>query len=125
LTNISPARLHDSQASLASDFTDNSESLWLSLSQLSLASYTTIQFIFFLLAFYRLGETFHDRQRIEDTHADEHHYFNGIGWITVGIQLGAIESIVGFAMGGFAVPLSRRILRLMARSTLIIGVLKG
>ncbi|OAX42215.1 hypothetical protein K503DRAFT_387978 [Rhizopogon vinicolor AM-OR11-026] len=117
--------LPDSQLSLLIDFTNDSESLWLSLSQLSLALYTIFQLLLFLLAFYRLVEAFLDRQRIQTTVADEHHYFNGIGWITAGIKLGAIESIVGFATGSFAVPLSRRILRLIARSSLIIGVVKG
>jgi len=106
------------------DMTNNG-SQWLSLSQLSLALYTAFQMLSFFLAFYRLDKAFLDQQRIQTTHADERHYFNGIGWITVGIKLGAIESIVGFAMGGFAVPFSRRILRLFSRSSLIIGVLKG
>lgn len=106
------------------DLTNNG-SQWLSLSQLSLALYTAFQMLSFFLAFYRLDKAFLDQQRIETTHADERHHFNGIGWITVGIKLGAIESIVGFAMGGFAVPFSRRILRLFSRSSLIIGVLKG
>jgi hypothetical protein len=125
LIDVSPVRLPDSQASPMSIFANNSESLWLNLSQLSLALYTTVQILFFFLSFYRLVEAFLDQQRIEMTLADEHHHFNGIGWITVGIKLGVIESIVGFALGGLAVPLSRRILRLFARGSLIIGTLKG
>ncbi|KAH7919393.1 hypothetical protein BV22DRAFT_1133859 [Leucogyrophana mollusca] len=101
-------------------------SLWLSLSKFSLAIYTSDQVIYFLLAFYRLGKAFLDQRRIESTETDEHHFFNGIGWITVGVKLGAIETIVGFAQGSlFAVPLARRILRLLGRASLIIGVLKG
>ncbi|KAG1721448.1 hypothetical protein EDB19DRAFT_1917312 [Suillus lakei] len=64
-------------------------------------------------------------QRIETKHTDEHHFFNGTGWISIGIKLGAIESIVGFTAGGFAVPLTRRILRLIGRVCMIIGALKG
>lgn len=124
LTDTSLGHLPDSRASLVFDFTNNNELLWLNLSRLSLALYATIQILFFFLAFYRLIGAFRGQQRIEST-LDKHHRFNGIGWITVGIMLGVIESIVGFATGGFAVPLSRRILRLTARSSLIIGVLKG
>ncbi|KIJ63572.1 hypothetical protein HYDPIDRAFT_29366 [Hydnomerulius pinastri MD-312] len=110
---------------LAIGFTHNSESLWLSLSEFSLALYTTIQIIFFLLAFYRLAKAFLDQRRIELTHSDEHHFYNGIAWITVGIEIGVIETLAGFAQGSFAVALARRILRLVARFILMIGLLKG
>ncbi|KAH7915877.1 hypothetical protein BJ138DRAFT_1176159 [Hygrophoropsis aurantiaca] len=99
--------------------------IWFSLSQFSLALYTANQLVYFLLCFYRLGKAFLDQRRIESTASDEYHFFNGIAWTTVGIKLGAIEAIVGFAEGGFAVPLSRRILRLLGRACLIIGCLKG
>ena len=49
----------------------------------------------------------------------------GIGWIATGLKLGAIESVAGFANAGFGGALTRKILRLVARAFLIIGVIKG
>ncbi|KAF9224858.1 hypothetical protein BS17DRAFT_54079 [Gyrodon lividus] len=107
------------------NFTHNNESLWLSLSQFSLALYTIIQILFFLLAFYRLANAFLDQRRIELAHSDECHFFHGIAWITAGIELGVIEALSGFAQGSFAVAFARRILRLIARTVLMVGLLKG
>lgn len=107
------------------EFPHNSESLWLSLSYSSLTIYTTIQFLFFLLAFSRLSRAYLDQRRIKLTHSDEHHYFHGIAWITTGIVIGAIETIAGFVQVSFGVALARRILRLIARATLMFGLLKG
>ncbi|KAF8836999.1 hypothetical protein BDN67DRAFT_247156 [Paxillus ammoniavirescens] len=106
-------------------FTHNSESTWLSLSQFSLVLYTTLQILFFLLSFFRLAKVFLDRRRIALTHSDEHHSFHGIPWITAGIELGVIETLAGFAPGSFAVVLARRIIRLIARTVLMVGLLKG
>lgn len=113
------------QAPLVIDFTNKSESLWLSLGQLSLALYTNYQCLTAFLACYRLFTAFFDQRRIDTNHTDECHFVNGTGWIAFGIKLGAVECIVGFIAGGFAVPLSRRILRLIARVCIIIGALKG
>ena len=99
--------------------------LWYSLSDFSLAVFTAAQLLFFLLAFFRMGKALANRRRIETSQTDEHHFLNGIIWMAVGIKIGAIETIIGFSPGLFAVPLARRILRLVGRSCLIIGVLKG
>ena len=106
-------------------FSNNSQSLWLSLSRFSLTVYTIIQFLFFLLAFSRLCRAFLDQRRIELTRSDEHHYLHGIVWITTGIITGVIETIAGFVQVSFGVILARRILRLIARATLMFGLLKG
>ena len=107
------------------EFPHDNESLWLSLSQSSLTTYAMIQFLFFLLAFSRLSRAFLDQRRIELAHSDEHHYFHGIAWITAGIIIGVVETIAGFARVTFGVALARRILRLIARATLMFGSLKG
>jgi len=107
------------------NFPNANESLWLSLSQSSLAIYATVQFLFFLLAFSRLLKAFLNQKRIEFTHSDEHHYFHGIAWINAGIILGLAETMTGFAPVSFGVVLTRRILRLVARATLMFGMLKG
>lgn len=122
---VSIQNLSVSQDSPVIDFTSKGESLWLSLGQLSLGLYTTYQCLLSFLAFYRLFTAFIDQRRIDTKHTDEHHFFNGTAWISSGIKLGAIECIVGFTSGGLAVPLIRRILRLVARGSLIIGALKG
>ncbi|KAH0831207.1 hypothetical protein J3R83DRAFT_13786 [Lanmaoa asiatica] len=106
-------------------FSHDNPSLWLSLSQSSLAIYTIIQFLFFLLAFSRLSRAFLDRRRIELAHSDERQFFRGIAWITIGIIIGVIETIAGFARVSFGVTLARRILRLSARAILMYGLLKG
>lgn len=122
---ISIRNLSLSHAQIMIDFNNKSESVWLSLGQLSLGTYTTFQCFTAFLALYRLFLAFFDQQRIDIKQSDERHFFNGTGWITVGIKLGAIESIVGFTSGGLAVPLSRRLLRLIGRLCIIIGSLKG
>jgi hypothetical protein len=122
---ISIQNLSFPQAPLMIDFTNKSESLWLSLGQLSLALYSNYQCLTAFLALYRLFAALSDQRRIDITDTDERHFFNGTGWIAFGIKVGAVETIVGFAGGGFAVPLSRRILRLMGRVCIIIGSLKG
>jgi len=52
-------------------------------------------------------------------------HIRGIGWIAAGIKLGAIEVILGFVPSGFAIPLSRRLLRLVVRVILAWGVYQG
>ncbi len=42
-----------------------------------------------------------------------------------GLKLGAIETVVGFAHTSFSGALIRRVLRLLARACLCIGVVKG
>lgn len=68
-----------------------------------------------------------NQRRIDNTQRteDEVHLFNGLGWITVGIKLGAIESIIGFVDASFGLAMTRRILKLLGRACLIIGVVKG
>ncbi|KAG2095679.1 uncharacterized protein F5147DRAFT_717777 [Suillus discolor] len=113
------------QTPLMIDFTNKNESLWLSLCQLSLALYTNYQCLTAFFALYRLCTALFDQLRIDTHNTDERHFFNGTGWIAFGIKVGAVEGIIGFAAGGFAIPLSRRILRMVSRVCMIIGILKG
>ncbi|KAG6380206.1 hypothetical protein JVT61DRAFT_8297 [Boletus reticuloceps] len=106
-------------------FAYDSKSLWFSLSRSSLAIYALIQFTFFLLTFSRFSRAFLEQRRIELTHSDEYHYFNGITWITVGVVIGVAETIPGFTRVTFCAVLARRILRLVARAILMFGLLKG
>ncbi|KAF8501293.1 hypothetical protein JB92DRAFT_2976341 [Gautieria morchelliformis] len=103
----------------------------------TLALLTVFQAILFVLAFVRVVRGFLDERRIEAAAADhkhgpdadpereEIHLFRGLGWFAGGLKLGAVETVVGFANVSFAVVVTRRVLRLFARGTLVIGVIKG
>lgn len=105
--------------------TDRDQLLWTFFTSLTLALLTAYQAINFILAFYRLTKVFFDQRRIETGSTEEIHLFRGIGWISGGYKLGTIETVVGFAGGGFGGALTRRILRLLARAFLCIGLVKG
>lgn len=47
----------------------------------------------------------------------------GVVWIALGVKLGAIETVLGFVNDGFAIILTRRILRMASRCCLGIGAL--
>ncbi|RDB28283.1 hypothetical protein Hypma_001413 [Hypsizygus marmoreus] len=116
----------DSRPILALGFSSKKDQLlWTFFTSITLALLAVYQTINFTFAFYRLVRAFLERRRIETTSSDETHLFKGIGWITGGLQLGAIETVMGFAGCGFGGALSRRILRLLARAFLCIGVAKG
>lgn len=72
-------------------------------------------------------KAFVSQRRIEDAGAADHEaiLFRGIGWMTLGTKLGAVETVIGFAEQGFATSIFRRILRLLSRACLTIGVVKG
>ena len=105
--------------------TTRDQTLWTFFSALTLALLTAYQAISFSLTFYQLIRVIINKRRIEVSGSDEAHMARGIGWIAAGLKLGAIESVVGYADAGFGVPLTRRILRLIGRACLIIGVVKG
>ncbi|KAJ7165327.1 hypothetical protein C8R46DRAFT_867901, partial [Mycena filopes] len=103
----------------------NDQQLWTFLTSLTLALLTAFEAINFCFAFYRLVRAFVDQRRIETTSTDQAHLIRGIGWISGGFKLGAIETVIGFAQGGFGGALTRRIVRFLARAFLIIGIVKG
>ncbi|KAJ7121108.1 hypothetical protein C8R44DRAFT_981935 [Mycena epipterygia] len=105
--------------------TASDQQLWTFLTSLTLALLTAFEAINFCFAFYRLIRAFVDQRRIEITSTDQAHLIRGIGWITGGFKLGAIETVIGFAQGGFGGALTRRIIRFLARAFLIIGIVKG
>ncbi|KAF8185823.1 hypothetical protein K438DRAFT_1836386 [Mycena galopus ATCC 62051] len=102
------------------------QQLWTFLTSLTLALLTAFEAINFCFAFYRLIRAFVDQRRIETTSSDAAHLIRGIGWITAGFKLGAIETVVGFVEnGGFGAVLVRRIVRFLSRAFLIVGIIKG
>ena len=102
-----------------------SRELWVFFSSVTLALLTLFQAVNFVLTFYQLIRVFVDQHRIEASQSDEAHLFKGIGWVAAGIKLGAIETLVAFAPAGFGGAFMRRVLRLLGRACLSIGVLKG
>ena len=78
----------------------------------------------FCFSFFRLTQAISSR-RAERDHSAKAQLIKGIGWISGSLMLGGIETVIGFVVGGFWLVLSRRILRLLTRVSLCIGVIKG
>ncbi|GJE93454.1 hypothetical protein PsYK624_096130 [Phanerochaete sordida] len=102
--------------------------LELFFNSLTLVLLVIFQAVTFSTCFYRLIQALLDQRRIDVTangNDHERHFINGTGWIALGVKLGALESIIGFASGDFGLTLTRRILRFLGRACLIIGAIKG
>jgi hypothetical protein len=93
----------------------------------SLALLIFYQVITWLLFFTRLASCIAQQREIESRSAAEREgiLFRGIGWLVVGLKISAIESAIGFASACFGIILTRRIMRMLGRACIIIGVLKG
>jgi hypothetical protein len=93
----------------------------------SLALLIFYQVITWLLFFTRLASCIAQQREIESRSAAEREgiLFRGIGWLVVGLKISAIESAIGFASSCFGIILTRRIMRMLGRACIIIGVLKG
>lgn len=94
----------------------------------TLVLFMSYQALCFCMCFYRLVHAMVDQRRIDVTaqgNDNERHLFHGTAWLALGIKLGAVETVVGFATGDFGLSLTRRILRFVGRACLIIGVIKG
>lgn len=125
-----PALLNEMQSLLAFDITGKIPSLdftnkhgewiWLFFTALTLAMLTAYQATVFSLAFFRLIWILVQQRRGQfDTRV------GGIGWVSGGLKLGALEAIVGFAGGRFEISMTRRVLRFMGRACLCIGAIIG
>ncbi|GBE89786.1 predicted protein [Sparassis crispa] len=113
------------QHMVAVGFTNNSAHTVFDI--VTLALLVLYQGIHLCVALHRLNKAF--RQRRSEATPDgiqvKTHLFHGLLWIIAGFLLGTVEVLVGFASGGYAVVLTRRILRLLGRACLIIGVING
>ncbi|PPR05932.1 hypothetical protein CVT24_006654 [Panaeolus cyanescens] len=101
------------------------EELWTFFTAITLVLLTLFQAIVFSITFFRLFQALGHQRRIEDKNADMAHLIKGAAWISAAAKLGAIETVVGFGGGGFGVSMTRRILRLLSRACLCIGLVKG
>lgn len=93
----------------------------------SLAILSIYQAVTFLVFFMRLLSCIAAQRDIEDSAAAEREgvLFRGLGWLAIGMKISAIETAVGFATPSFGLILTRRVLRMLGRACIIIGVIKG
>ena len=93
------------------------EWLWLFFTAFTLAILIAYQATVFSFSLFRLiWILFRRKHRIR---------VRGIGWVSAGVKLGALEAILGFAGGGFEFSMTRRIMRFMGRACLCIGLIMG
>ena len=87
----------------------------------------TYAFVTFLVFFVRLSASLVGQRDIEmnGETKSEAYLFKGTGWIALGMVLSTVESVIGFAEGEFGVFFTRRLLRMIGRACVIIGVVKG
>ncbi|KAF5325435.1 hypothetical protein D9619_009763 [Psilocybe cf. subviscida] len=102
-----------------------SDLLWSFFTSLTLALLTAFQAAVFSFAFFRLVRAILNQRRIENNDLDKAHLFNGIVWLCAGVKIGALESLVGLFGGGFGLALTRRIMRMMSRGCIAVGIAKG
>ncbi|THH17978.1 hypothetical protein EW146_g2926 [Bondarzewia mesenterica] len=93
----------------------------------ALALMTLYQALTFSIVFIRLSKAFLGQRQIETSSgtSKRSYLFRGVGWIAAGVKLGAVESVIGFAQGNFGIFFTRRMLRMLGRACLIIGVVRG
>ncbi|KAI0708624.1 hypothetical protein C8Q76DRAFT_123184 [Earliella scabrosa] len=118
--------MFDNQTVLGVGFSNATAQMF--LGSVTLVLHTAFQACNFCIAFYRLMKALSHQRTIDSTQAEkemEAHLFRGLGWIVAGLKLGAIETVIGFAHGGFGVAFTRRLLRLLGHGCLIIGIVKG
>lgn len=115
----------DGELRIGFDAKTDTQTIWIFFSAITLALLTAYQAICFTLVFFRLVKAAVNQRRIETASTDARHMFRGVGWIAMGLKLGAIETVIGFAEGNFGTALTRRILRFLGRALLIIGIVKG
>jgi len=113
------------QSSVTIGFTSKGkEGSWTFFSSFTLAILFVCQATVFCFALFRLVQTIGHQKRI-DSRGSSSSSIKGTGWITVAMKLGAIEALVGFAGGSFGVAITRRVMRLISRAFLVVGMVKG
>ena len=100
--------------------TKHDEWFWLLFTSLTLAILTAFQATVFSFSFFRLIWML---VRLGRDNGD--FKLQGVPWVSAGVKLGVLETVVGFAGGGFEISLIRRIMRFLGRACLCIGVIKG
>ncbi|KAH6910597.1 hypothetical protein BKA70DRAFT_1560504 [Coprinopsis sp. MPI-PUGE-AT-0042] len=94
-------------------------------SALTLALLVVFQAVVFLIAFFRLFAAVLNQRKFQNKGKDAYHLVKGIAWLSTGLKIGAIETLVGFMGASFEILLTRKILHLLSRIFLCIGIIKG
>jgi hypothetical protein len=107
--------------------TNNNKNLWTIMTSFTLGTLAFFQMFAFSLALLRLARIFVNQRSMETSMlpVDEVYIFKGIAWIVIGLKLGAIETVIGFAPRSFGIALARRIFRMLSRACLVVGTAKG
>jgi hypothetical protein len=100
---------------------------WTAISDTSLVLLALYQGIVFVLVAVRLFKVWNRQKKAEiGGGASQTKYrTRGLGWIAFALFVGAVEAIVGFVHGGFEVILARRLLHVLSRGGLVVGLLMG
>lgn len=102
---------------------DNSDdrTVWQFFTSTTLAFLIVVEVSLFMLAVFSAILMVRGRRLPEDSPSPP--TVRGIAWISAGMMLGAIETLLGFTNGGFQVVLARRFLRMFSRFFLTMGTL--
>lgn len=88
----------------------------------------TFQAVVFALSFYHFMKPYLSRSAPGEKEAStkpKPYMFKGVGWVALGVKLGSIESLLGFVDGQYNIIITRRVLRLLSRTCMIVAVLTG
>ncbi|EJD41557.1 hypothetical protein AURDEDRAFT_186509 [Auricularia subglabra TFB-10046 SS5] len=98
---------------------------WNIIANTTLALVTAYQAIHFCVAFLHFFQKAFRGERAFSTASERDlrlYSMNGTGWLAVGLKLGAVETVLGFAGFTFAPTIVRRVLRVLGRAFVLIGV---
>lgn len=91
---------------------------------MTLALLIAFQVLIFSLSAY-IGISLFNERRLSRSYFEGYSMptLSGVAWVAIGVKLGAVESVLGFVDDGFAIILTRRILRMVSRCSLAYGAL--
>jgi hypothetical protein len=101
--------------------------IWTLLNSIALAVFIIYQASTFFLTGFRLSRHFVvERDESLSRRPNKNTMtIKGVGWLAVGIKLGAIETLLAFIPNGWELVFARRLCRLLGRIFLLIGIWKG
>ncbi|KZT38620.1 hypothetical protein SISSUDRAFT_1046786 [Sistotremastrum suecicum HHB10207 ss-3] len=98
---------------------------WTFLTSLVLALFSSYQALCFFIFFFQLVCSVVEKRRSASDGRISDDQSRGTGWFSAGLKIGVVETLIAFAGGGFATVLIRRILRMLSRTFIILGTMKG
>ncbi|KAH7101734.1 hypothetical protein BKA62DRAFT_702083 [Auriculariales sp. MPI-PUGE-AT-0066] len=116
-------QLPDGRVTLGVGFLNNAAlTPWTFMSNSSLALVTAYQAIHFCLAFLHFFQRAYTQNGAASERDPRLFSKRGTGWLAVGLKIGAIETVVGFAGFAYTPSLVRRILRAASRLFMVAGI---